>query len=613
MKRGSQIGLVLLALLAIPVLCMAADELSVRAAVDASTVGLDDQFTYTITVDGATRGVQVAPLPRMEGLSVLSGPNVSQQSSFSMVGGGFEQKSILTHSYRLLPEKVGTFTIPSVTVTFEGKTWQTGDVTVKVVKQTQQRARPPSSRFDPRSPARSRSGQISRKVFVKAVTPKTRLYQGEALPLEYRVYTQYNVAQFGFRKDPRFEGFWVEKVEGQPEMENTTVGGEQFGVFPAYRYVLYPTAPGSYTIDSQTLGINVITSDRFSFFDRQQQIFRHTEPVDLEVLPLPSDPPEGFGGAAGNYRFEMVLGSEQAATGDAVTLRMTVSGRGNLRGLSPPALPPLPDFRVYDPETRDDLRLTAQGIRGERTWEYVIVPRAPGRQTVPPVTFTYFSPADGAYRQVSSEELVLEVSKGQTYDERTVQPGTVTGPEAVAQKDVELVEQDIRFIRAVPEKLEDQDTHRHRSSWFLLLLILPALVNLAAMVTVRVRQRSPQALTAQRRRRALRTALARIGVAQKTARSGDAAAFYSGLDEALKGFVVDKFDRPGTAGLTLEEISRLLDDREIPKELAGQLAEILDNCDFIQYAPSDAGSVEEMKALAAKAREVLKDLERKLR
>ncbi len=612
--RVLQIGVALLALLAlVSVVCPAADDgITVRAEVDSPKVGLDDQFSFIITIDGAARGVEVAPLPRLEGLSVLSGPNVGQQSSFSMVGGGFQQKTVLTHTYRLLPEKTGTFTIPSVTVTYDGKTWQTGDVTVEVVQESQQRARRPSSPFDRRPQTRSRSGQPSRKIFVEALTPKQRLYQGEALPLEFRIFTQFDVARFGFRKDPRFEGFWVEKVEGEPRMENTTVKGEQFGVFPAYRYVLYPTAPGDYTIDSQTLGINVISSDRFSFFDRQEQVFRRTEPVQLEVLPLPPDPPEEFGGAVGSYRFTVELGSEQAATGDAVTLRFTVAGRGNLRGLSPPALPPLPDFRVYDPETRDDLRLTPEGIRGERSWEYVIVPRAPGRQTVPPVTFCYFSPADGQYRKVTSEELTLDVTRGESFETDELQSGPVDGPEAVARKDVELVEEDIRFIRAVPERLEDQAAHRHRASWFLVLLLLPPLINLAALVLVRVRRRSPAALAALRRRRALRTALARIATARKAARSGDAAAFYSGLDESLKGFVADKFDRPGTAGLTLEGIRRVLEERDVPQELAERLGEILENCDFIQYAPADSASGDEMKDLASRARELLKELERKL-
>jgi hypothetical protein len=420
------------------------------------------------------------------------------------------------------------------------------------------------------------------------------------------------VGGFGFRKDPRFEGFWVEKVEGQPQMSNTTVGGEQFGVFPAYRYVLYPTAPGTYTIDSQTLGLNIITSDRFSFFDRQQQVFRRTEPVELEVLPLPPNPPEEFGGAVGSYRFSVEMGSETAATGDAVTLKLTVSGRGNLRGLSPPDLPPLPDFRVYDPETRDDLRLTNQGIRGSRTWEYVIVPRAPGRQTIPPVTFCYFSPGDGEYREVTSEELVLEVTRGESFERDESQTGTESGAEAVDRKDVELVEEDIRFIRAVPENLEDQATHRHRQPWFFMLLILPVLVNLSALVVVRLRQRSPAALAALRRRRALRSALARIAGARKAARSGDAAVFYAGLDEALKGYIADKFDRPGTAGLTLDGIRQLLEEEEVPAELTDRLEEILENCDFIQYAPADAGSREEMKDLASRAREVLNELERKL-
>lgn len=614
MRRVIQVALVVGIALLVPALCTAADEISVSASVDMPTVGLDDQFTYTITVDGAARGVEVAPLPRMEGLSVLSGPSVGQQSSFSMTGGGIEQKSVLTHTYRLLPEKVGTFTIPSVTVNWEGRTYQTGDVTVTVVEESQ---RPPASRtpfspFDRRSGGqRSRNTQPQRQVFLRAETPKAQVYQGEALPLAFRVYTQYDVGQFGFRKDPRFEGFWVEKVDEQPQMKNTTVDGEEFGVFTAYRYVLYPTAPGRYTIGEQTLGINVITADRFSFFDRQQQIFRRSDPLEVEVLPLPPGAPEGFGGAVGEYQFRAELSDGEAATGDALTLRLTVSGTGNLRGLGSPELPPLPDFRVYEPETRDDLRLTAGGIRGSRTWEYVIVPRAPGRQTVPPIGFTWFSPAAGAYREASSEPLVLEVTRGESFTEPGPGGGD-TGEAAVSRMDVELVEEDIAFIRAVPETLEDQAAHAHRAAWFLALLLLPLLVNLAALVTVQVRRRSPAAVAAQRRRRALRAAQGRIAAAVKAARSGDALAFSSGLDEALKRYVADKFGLPGTAGLTIDGIRRRLLENGVADEPVAQLAAIIEDCDFIRFAPAEAGTADELGALADRARALLKSLEPKL-
>jgi len=614
-RQGRHIGHIALALLlACSGLSLAADEISVNATVDGDTVGLDDQFTFTVTVDGAARGVEVSPLPRMDGLSVLSGPNVGQQSSISMVNGSFEQKSILTYSYRMLPEKEGRFTIPSLTVTHEGREYQTGDVLVTVVKQSQRarQSRQPANPFDRRPRGRSQQSQVSRNVFIRAVTPKQKLYQGEGLPLEFRVHTQYDVANFGFRKDPRFEGFWVEKVEGQPQMRTTTVDGEQYGVFPAYRYVLYPTTAGRYTIDTQTLGINVITSDRFSFFDRQEQIFRRTDPLDLEVLPLPSEPPEGFSGAVGEYDFTVALGSDRAVTGDAVTLTLTVQGQGNLRGLSPPDLPPLPDFRIYDPETRDDLRVTPRGIRGKRTWEYVVVPRAPGRQTIPPVAFSYFSPEKGDYRSVTSTALDLEVARGESYMEGTPVAGAQNTAEAVARKDVELVEGDIRFIRAVPETLEDQAVHRHRAGWYLLILLLPLLVNGGALVVGRLRLRSPEALAAQRQRRALRAALVRVGDAEKAARSGGAAAFHNGLEEALRGFVADRFSRPAAAGLTLDEIRHLLEDRDVPEERWAELSAMLETCDFVQYAPSQAGRPDEIKRLAVRARELLKNLERDL-
>jgi len=614
MRRGIQNSLIVALLALVPVLCPAADEISVSAAVDRPTVGLDDQFSYTITIDGATRGVEVGQLTRMEGLSVLSGPSVGQQSSFSMTGSGIEQKSVLTHTYRLLPEKVGTFTIPSVTVTWEGKAYQTGDVTVKVVKASQRppAARAPASPFDRRSGRqRSTRPQPQRQVLVRAEAAKQQVYQGEALPLAFRVYTQYDVGQFGFRKDPRFEGFWVEKVDEQPQMQNTTVDGEEFGVFSAYRYVLYPTAPGRYTIGEQTLGINVITSDRFSFFDRQQQIFRRTEPLEVEVLPLPGGAPEGFGGAVGEYEFSAELSTGEAATGDAVTLRLTVSGKGNLRGLSSPDLPPLPDFRVYEPETRDDLGLTSRGIRGSRTWEYVIVPRAPGQQTVPPIAYAWFSPAAGEYREAASEPLALQVTRGKTYAE-PAQGGGQPGENAVARKDVELVEGDIAFIRAVPETLEDQSAHAHRRAWFALLLLMPLLVNLAALVIVQVRRRSPAAVAAQRRRRALRVARNRIAAAVKSARAGDALAFSSGLDEALKGYVADKFALPATAGLTIDGIRQRLLDREVPDELVDRLVAIIEACDFIRFAPAEAGTAEELSGQAHRARALLMSLEPKL-
>ena len=69
-------------------------------------------------------------------------------------------------------------------------------------------------------------------------------------------------------------------------------------------------------------------------------------------------------------------------------------------------------MKVYPPQVKSELRTTAEGIAGSRTWEFVLVPETSGTVEVPPLTFSYFDPAAARIVSVQTQPLPLRVEGG---------------------------------------------------------------------------------------------------------------------------------------------------------------------------------------------------------
>jgi oxygen tolerance protein BatD len=394
-------------------LARAADEPVVRAEVDAARVGVADQVQFTITVEGRSAELaEVIPLPALKNLRLVGGPSVSQQ--ISVVNGALSQSRAYT--YVLQPIAAGEAEIGAVEVKLTSGVKKTAALRVEVVAgQVKPRAARPTDPFDGafgRDPFESffgrRRPRAEPKVKVVATASRARLHVGEPVLVAYFVYTQVSLSDVQLAEAPQYPGFWAEDVEGAkggPRGERVTLDGESYVRFPIARKLLFPTRAGRLTIPAARFRVGLA---RESFFDAGPgRVERATDPLAFEVAALPSAP--GFSGAVGDFSVKATLDRTTVPLGEAATLRYTVSGRGNLKWIDAAPALALPGAQVYPPQSKSELTVGPEGISGSRTWEFVVVPQTSGPLSIPSLPFAYFRPSTRTLERTQSAPLTLQV------------------------------------------------------------------------------------------------------------------------------------------------------------------------------------------------------------
>lgn len=400
-----------LSLLLVPSLALAAN---VRSEVDARRIGVQDQLLLTITIEGSGGPAEVA-LPALTNLEIVGGP--SQSTQVSILNGRMTQSR--SYTYVLQARAVGKAEIGPVSAGEQSAPAIPIEVVAGSLRSSEPQRRQGRAGVDPfgqdpfgdpfeqmlgRRQARGREPRL----VLEAVPSRTRLRVGEPLVLTYVLYTQASVSDLQLKDAPQYAGFWAEDLERpQPQGEPATLGGEAFTRFPILRKLLFPTRAGALTLPAASFRIGIA---RQGFFDVGGSVERATKPVTINVDPLPEAP--GFSGAVGHFEVSAALDRQTVPLGEAATLRFRVSGKGNLKWIERgPEVAPR-GAKVYPPQVRTDLRATADGIEGSRTWEFVVVPDTTGAVEIPPLSFSWFDPSAGRIVSRETPALSLRVEGG---------------------------------------------------------------------------------------------------------------------------------------------------------------------------------------------------------
>ncbi len=602
-NRTTIIAILLLTIFASPSF---AQNIDVTASVNSTTIGVQDQLQLTLTVSGREIGDAQPPRnPSFPGFKLASGPNVSTQ--FQWINGRVSNSKSFT--YTLLPEKEGQYTIDPIDVIISGRTYRTEPISIRVTAGGGRvPAQPPVDPFgdvfsDPLERLRRPRSQDG-EVFMEAELDRKTAYAGQQVTLSFLLYTQVGVTGIQIQESPPLTGFWVEdlNVDSNPKGRRLVLDGKEYTAYLVKRQALFPNAPGRLKVPPFTFAISArMGGDYFSFFSRPETIYRKTGEIGLEVKPLPAaGRPDGFSNAVGSFSLTSRLDKQEAATGDAVALRVRLSGRGNLKMVPDLQLPKLPGFTVYSSKRTDNLSPSEGGaIGGEKTWEYVLVPRTPGSHTLPPVSFSYFDPERGTYETLSTAPLQLEVSLGAEGGD------ALGGLSGISKQSLTRVGTDIHFIKLAGD-FERADVPPYRSFWFYALAVIPLLVNAGALLYRREeRRRSGDPVTA-RSRKARREALKKLRAAAKAGRS-ETVKFYDGAAAALSGYLEDRFDLPGIS-LTADTLERALQEKSVAPETVEEAVACLQECDFGRFVAADAGPGRAAR-LASRIRKAIDALE----
>lgn len=545
-------------------------DVSAEASISATQVGVGEPFQVTVQVtsDEKTEGL---PWPQVEGLdkfTVAKNTGTTHSTQTTIMNGKISNRTlfIVNFTYTLTAQKPGVFQVGPIRYAHKTYDRNLGSANITVVKQEAGLTSQPS-------------------------LTKRSAYVGEQLLYNLRIIPSQGVQQINLPQDLQKligEKFWFQRLDKNVEAKTVKVNGQDTRVFDV-RIVLFPLIAGTADLSGIPVEYQQVsrtqrrrTGSVFDMFDDQffggagnvVQMTAMASPISMEVKQLPPEAPADFTGSVGEYSISANLDKTSLASGDALTMTVTIRGDGEPKTITKPRLPDLGQFEVFDPEVTTGSAVQGSTLITTKTFKYVIVPHRRGEYTLGPVAFSYFDPARKAYAEAKSQPLTISVTQGK---EIAASPNRV-----MSQREIADIGSDIRHIKSGSAPLRSENDFLYKHPWFW-LLFSPTPVAFAMLFMVRTRSRK-LATDATLKRKTLAGAQLkrRLKEANESLKQRNSREFYKALSQAVVGFASDKLNVE-FRGLTLEDAKAQLRKRGISAASVAEYEKVLNMCDFGQF------------------------------
>ncbi|PYK10886.1 MAG: hypothetical protein DME61_02270 [Verrucomicrobia bacterium] len=372
----------------------------------------------------------------------------------------FATSSSVMYNYTILPLRAGRFTIPPQTVRAGANLLKTPELTLNVADSP---SRPSGVR--PSRGTQTQSVRASDLVFAELIVPQKTAYVGEIVPVQIRM-------GFDPRVRPRLieppeitgQGFTAQKLQ-ESGQNSETINGRPYDVV-TYKTAIAAARAGKFEVGPVKAKAQVLVprprsaprsrsrspfdlfelddpfsdpffSNPFAQIGERREIEIKSEPVALEVKPLPPKAPPSFSGAIGNFTMTTDAKPKSVQVGDPITVTAAVSGRGNFDRVNAPVVEDERGWHKYPPSSKfkqDD----EVGISGTKTFETVLSPNEK-KQSLPLLAFSYFDPVKEQYVTVRSEPIAISVQGAAAAPNvaatqpRSSPPATATSPVPATQ------------------------------------------------------------------------------------------------------------------------------------------------------------------------------------
>ncbi len=411
-----RLPLLLLALLLAARPAAAEDEVRIEARLEPAVIGVDE--IATLTFEARATGLdhpRFRPDFELENLVVVAGPFRSEE--FSFVNGAISRSYRI--SYRVRPRVTGRARVHSIVLSLPDQTFEMEAREIKIQEEpTGQAGRAPRPGFsDPferffRGPFMPRRQPRGPAVFLRSEITPERPWVGQQVLYTVHLYTRDDISAIMPRELPTFRGFWVRDIplptSATPDMVD--VGGTRYGRVVLLQKALFPLRAGRHQVEPTKVDLVARVIEQRFFgppLSHPEQVRLSTAPQIVDVQPLPAAAPPGFTGTVGQLGLAAKLEPAQLRLGEAATLTVTLSGRGNLQGVAEPRIA-LPDgLTLYPPQQQSEDKTHGTTVAGERTWSYVVVPDRTGRHTLRVPEISYFDPSNGTYRSAAAPALEI--------------------------------------------------------------------------------------------------------------------------------------------------------------------------------------------------------------
>lgn len=594
------------------------DEVTLRASAPDVVVS-GDQFRLTYTVN--SQDVKDFLAPQAKGFDVLMGPSRSQQSSTQIINGKVSSSRSITYTYILMAGAEGTYTIPSASIEYDGKKIFSNPLAIKVLpKDKESEASQGGSNGGSQGGSASRSQMAGSKIsdkdlFVVTNATKTKVHEQEAILVTYKAYTTVDLRQLIGKMSDQ-QGFYIQEVElpAQKSFKLEHYKGRNYNTVVYRQYVLFPQKSGKLEIPPVTFDAVVaqrvaVSDDPFEAFfngggyvEVQKKIVAPKLVLNVEALPTK---PEGFSGGVGDFKISSSISATELKANDAVTIKLTVSGTGNMKLVSAPEVKFPADFEVYDPKINDDFQLTPDGLSGTKTIEYLAIPRHAGDFTIPAIEFKYFDIKSETYKTLKTDSYTIKVAKGE---------GSGNAQQVIAdftnKENVKVLGTDILFIKTGNTALRQKGNYFFGTTAYYLWYIIPFVLFVAFVVIYRKQAVENANVAKVKTKKANKVATKRMKLAGKLLSENKSNEFYDEVLKALWGYISDKLNIP-VSKLSKDNIESELTAYGVSADLIKEFIDTLNECEFARYAPGNQN--EAMDKVYSASIEVISKMENSIK
>ncbi len=569
-------------------------QVQISASVDKKIVDIAQDISLVITISAPTTDISAPVMPSLPNFNIYS---AGQSQNVDIINN--VMNTTAKYYFILSPRFPGNSTIGSFSIDVDKKTYKTDPIEVEVsrsgsgnAKTSLEKEKDKGSGRRKAEPsimvvdddltetaaakrARGKAAYSQKKpdFFMTASVDKTSAYEGEQALLRIRFYQSQNTLGNPQYERPKMEGLISEDVKTTQDFE--IIDGQQY-IYAEFVLALFGVIPGEAHIGSAKIDYTVgdIRGDLFDIFLSKGGIAKtvKSEPIDLEIKPLPQDAQarDKFFGAVGtDYGIKAEVDNLTPQAGEPFVLKVTVHGKGNMRAIKDNLKLPELDksFRVYETTTSSSSKINGVTVEGSKEYQTVIVPRASGSYTIPPIDFDYFDTNTYSYRQIRTQPLTLNVkAASSSQNAKTInyaEVGEGSSPR------VERVTQDIEYLRfgaqsdfsALLCKIADF------GRWNLLVFVL-----VLAGLFAKLASREDIAFLAKKKAfAAARRALQKAKTLQE-------------VSCALNNFVESKLG----ASIGLMTIAEVASKLKLTPETSKDLENLMKDFDILKYAPASS-------------------------
>ena len=553
------------------------------AAVDRTSLAVDETLTLTLSLSAPGVNAPQLTLPSLQDFSVVG---TGQSTQMSIINGDTTTTTIYT--YQLQPLTTGSLSIPGLRLDLNGQTLSTDPITVSVSQSS-------GAAVDQAAPTVSSTGGVagvnrkgSSNLLIETSVDKHSAYVGEPVQFNLTVYSnaRSSMSQPDFQL-PQYNGFWHPQ---QPDVQQSLAQASNGTIYNVIDLgtVLFPTLPGQATIDPAAI------STSGSIFSGAEQV--QSDPIQIDVKPLPAGAPAGFNGAVGQFEIQVSTDRTSTPLGEPVTVRVELRGSGNWGTLGEPAWPSDESWRVYHNDSQEQVKMSKGTMTGSRVYEQLWTPLVEGQLTIPAIQYSYFDLQTGRYQTITTEAQTIEVTPG---DPGLAAPISPTTPSNQASSSTNLAA--AMQIKPTPAVFSKTATPLTQQTGFWLLFLVPIGL-VAGDLSLAYRKHYLHAHAADLRRsqayKRARRQLKRIPRRTKNVQLEVA--------QVILTYLEDQIQQPLT-GLSHSALLHVSQANQIPPELALRVIETLFVGEASEYASLQPATYED---ILRSAMQLLEDLEK---